>query len=60
MEIPMTIEEQVEKLKNILPPHIVDATKDWSVSDQLYFYLHRIQLAKMDELLDEVRALMRK
>jgi len=46
----MTIEQYVENLKELVPAHFVENTKDWSTSDKMYVFLHYIQLKKMEEI----------
>jgi len=46
----MTMEEYVEGLKELVPAHFVENTKDWSTSDKMYVFLHFIQLKNMEEI----------
>ena len=46
----MTIEEYVENLKELVPAHFIENTKDWSTSDKMYVFLHYIQLKNMEEI----------
>ena len=46
----MTIEKYVEGLKELVPAHFIENTKDWSTSDKMYVFLHFIQLKNMEEI----------
>ena len=46
----MTTEEYVEDLKQLVPDHFIENTKDWSTSDKMYVFLHYIQLKHMEEI----------
>ena len=46
----MTTEEYVENLKQLVPDHFIENTKDWSTSDKMYVFLHYIQLKSMEEI----------
>ena len=46
----MTIEKYVEGLKELVPAHFIENTKDWSTSDKMYVFLHYIQLKNMEEI----------
>ena len=46
----MTTEEYVENLKQLVPDHFIENTKDWSTSDKMYVFLHYIQLKHMEEI----------
>ena len=46
----MTTEEYVENLKQLVPAHFIECTKDWSTSDKMYVFLHYIQLKHMEEI----------
>ena len=55
----MTIEEYVEKLKELVPPMFVEDSKDWPTSDKLYAYLHMIQLQEMADFKELLKQSMR-
>lgn len=55
----MTIEEYVEKLKELVPPMFVEDSKDWPTSDKLYTYLHMIQLQEMADFKELLKQSMR-
>ena len=46
----MTVEQYVINLKTLVPKSLIEATKDWSTSDQLYVFLHNIQLKQMEDI----------
>ena len=52
----MTTEEYVENLKQLVPAHFIECTKDWSTSDKMYVFLHYIQLKHMEEIKQMIKS----
>lgn len=52
----MTTEEYVENLKQLVPDHFIENTKDWSTSDKMYVFLHYIQLKHMEEIKQMIKS----
>ena len=52
----MTTEEYVENLKQLVPDHFIENTKDWSTSDKMYVFLHYIQLNNMEEIKQMIKS----
>lgn len=52
----MTTEEYVENLKQLVPAHFIENTKDWSTSDKMYVFLHYIQLKHMEEIKQMIKS----
>ena len=52
----MTIEEYVQGLKELVPAHFIEYTKDWSTSDKMYVFLHLIQLKNMEEIKEMIKS----
>lgn len=55
----MKIEEYVENLKELVPAHFIESTKDWSTSDKMYVFLHYIQLKSMEEIKELINQVAR-
>lgn len=57
----MTIEEYVELLsKEMIPLTMLEDTKDWSVSDRMYVYLHYIQLQEMADIKELLKMVLQR
>lgn len=59
----MTQEEYVDRLKQVISkddPNFVDEVKDWSLSDQMYVFLHWIQLQEMEDIKELLKMVLRK
>jgi hypothetical protein len=52
----MSIEAYVEKLEEQVPSWVVSAFGSWPVETRLYMYLHHLQLARMDEFVQMLKA----
>lgn len=56
----MTQEEYIEILKKLVPLDMIENTKDWSVSDRMYVFLHYIQLQEMEDIKELLKMVLRK
>lgn len=56
----MTQEEYIEILKELVSLKLVEDTKDWSVSDRMYVFLHYIQLQEMEDIKELLKMVLRK
>jgi hypothetical protein len=52
----MSIEAYVEKLEEQVPSWVVSTFGSWPVETRLYMYLHHLQLARMDEFVQLLKA----
>ena len=52
----MSIEEYVDQLEEQVPSWVASAFESWPVETRLYMYLHHLQLARMDEFVQLLKA----
>jgi hypothetical protein len=52
----MNIEEYADKLEEQVPSWVVSAFGAWPVETRLYMYLHHLQLARMEEFAQLLKA----
>ena len=52
----MSIEEYVEQLEEQVPSWVVSTFGSGPVETRLYMYLHHLQLARMDEFVELLKA----
>ena len=50
------IEEYTDELEQAVPAWVVSTFGTWPVETRLYMYLHHLQLARMDEFAELLKA----
>ena len=52
----MNMEEYIDQLEEQVPSWVVSTFGSWPLETRLYMYLHHLQLARMDEFVQLLKA----